>query len=170
MTLEEMNQTWAKSGQTDTLLREESARLKVVLPYNPGKSVRAQRGRLSLVFQARKTEGALSIGKLFGYLYDGKLFCRAQLFKDDPLLSSQEVLSRLKKQYPEGKIVRNFAGSGPASYFEYLGSEIYVFSNEEGAYYCEPFVLNKVVKEVQKGIEAQESRDLKELRDSPMTP
>ena len=170
MTLEEMNQAWVKSGQTDTLLREESTRLNVILPYNPLKSIRVQRGRLSSVFQARKTEGALSIGKLFGYLYDGKLFCRAQLFKDNPVLSSQEVLAQLKKQYPEGKIVRNFIGSGPASHFEYLSNEIYVFSNEEGAYYCEPLVLSKAVEDSQKGIDARASKDLKELRDSPITP
>ncbi len=166
MTLEEMNQTWAQSGQTDTVLREEPTRLKVILPYNPLKAVQAQRGRLSMVFQAKKTEGSLSIGRMFGYLYAGKLFCRVQLFKDNPVVSTPEVLSRLKKQYPEGKVFRNITGSTPTSHFEYLANELYVFTNEEGVYYCEPYVLSKAVKEVQQGIEVKEAKDIEELRDA----
>jgi hypothetical protein len=166
MTLEEMNQAWAKSGQTDTILREEPTRLKVILPYNPLKAVQAQRGRLSLVFQAKKTEGSLSIGRMFGYLYAGKLFCLAQLFKDNPVVSTQEILSRLKKQYPEGKVFRNITGPTPTSHFEYLANELYVFTNEEGVYYCEPYVLSKAVKEVQQGIEVKEAKDIEELRDA----
>ncbi|MBI5585722.1 MAG: hypothetical protein HY892_18075 [Deltaproteobacteria bacterium] len=166
LTVEEMNQVWAKTGQTDTILREEPTRLNVILPYNPLKAIKVQRGRLTTVFQVKKTEGSLSIGKMFGYLYNGKLFCRAQLFKDSSVFSTQEVVSRLKKEYPEGKVFRNITGPTPTSHFEYLSNTIYVFSNEEGVYYCDPYVLSKAVREAQSGIEAKDAKDLEELRDA----
>jgi hypothetical protein len=165
-TLEEMNQAWAKAGQTETILREEPTRLKVILPYNPLKAIQTQRGRLSAVFQAKKTEGSLSLGKMFGYMYNGKFFCRAQLFKDNPVYSTQELISRLKKEYPEGKISRTITGPTPSSYFEYLSNDIYVFSNEEGVYTCDPYVLSKAVKEIQTGIEVKDAKDIEELRDT----
>jgi hypothetical protein len=166
MTLEEMNQVWAQSGQTETVLREEPTRLKIVLPYNPLKAIQVQRGRIVTIFQVKKTEGSLSIGKMFGFMYNGKFFCRTQLFRDSPIVSTQEVVSKLKKQYPEGKVYRSISGPTPSTHFEYLTTEIYVFSNEEGVYYCEPYTLSKAVREGQQGIEAKEVKDLDELRES----
>jgi hypothetical protein len=166
MTLEEMNQAWAGSGQTETILREEPTRLNIILPYNPLKSIQARRGRLAIVFQVKKTEGSLSIGKMFAYLYDGKLFCRVQLLKDTAAFSTQEVVSRLKKQYPEGKVYRSITGPTPTTHFEYLTNELYVFSNEEGVYFCEPYVLSKAVREAQQGLEVREAKDIDDLRNT----
>jgi hypothetical protein len=166
MTLDELNQVWAKTGQENTAFREETLRLNVILPYNPLKAVKAPRGRLSTVFLVRKNEGSLGIGKLFGYLHNGKFFCRAQLYKDTPERSAQEVISGLKKQYPAGKVFRNITEPIPFTQFEYLSDEIYVFTNEEGVYYCEPYVLSKAVREALQVLDAREAKDLEDVKNT----
>ena len=84
-----------------------------------------------------------------------------------PFFSYQESVSKLKKQYPEGKVYRHLSGPAAFSYFEYLTQEIYVFSNEQGVFSCDSQALIRVVREAQKGINAREAKDLEDLQSAP---
>jgi hypothetical protein len=170
MTLEEMNQVLAKTGAENAILREDLMRSRTILPYNPRKAIEVSAGQVAAVFKMKKSEGTVGIGQMFGYLYQGKLFCRAQLFKDSPFFSYQSSLAKLKTQYPEGKIYRTLSDPTPLSYFEYLSNEIYVFSNEQGIYICEPHVLSRAVQEIRKDINTREARDLETLRENLQGP
>lgn len=170
MTLDELNEALSQTGKVDTVLKVDLAGSKTVLPYNPTKALEIPGGLLTSIFLMKKSEGRVGIGQLFGYLYEGKLFCRVELFRDNPLFSSQTVVSNLKKKYPEGKIFRIVIGPTPFTYFEYLSNSLYVFSNEQGVYTCEPNVLKRVVQEARKDINVREQKEREEMRESSRTP
>jgi hypothetical protein len=165
LTVDELNQALSKEGSSDFLIREDNVRLGIEVPYAPTKAIKISRGRLRALFQAKKTTGPESLGQLFGYLYDGKLFGRVELLKETPWTSLQEVIRGLKKKFPDGKVFRSFGGSKEVSYFEYLGDNVYVFTNDQGVYYFEPQTLNKVVREGQQIIDSKESKMREEERE-----
>ncbi len=74
MTLEELTQVLSKEGSSDFILREDSSRSSIDLPYAPLKSFKISRGRVKALVQVKKTAGPESLGRLFGYAYEGRLF------------------------------------------------------------------------------------------------
>ena len=150
MTLEELTQVLSKGGTSDSILREEPNRSVIELPYTPLKSLKISRGRLTALVEVKKSAGPESIGKFFGYAYEGRFFGRVELFKQTPWSSLSEITRALKERFPEGKVFRIFTGPKTVSYFEYRGNDLYVFTNEEGVYYFEPLTLDKVIREEQK--------------------
>lgn len=164
-TLEEMNQVLQRTGPADEELREDLYGSRVVLPYKPLKSIEVLKGNVTTVYLMKKGEGRVALGQLFGYLHKGKMFCRAQLFRDSPLFSKQEIVAQLKKKYPAGQTTRVLTGNTFLTFFEYLSADQYVFTNELGVYRCDPGALNRVVAEVQKDIGARDAKDLEQERE-----
>ena len=170
MTLEELTQVLSKEGSSDSILREDPSRQSIELPYTPLKSLKISQGRLKALVEIKKTAGPESLGRLFGYAYDGRFFGRVELFKQTLWSSLPEITRALKEKFPEGKVFRNISGPKTVSYFEYRGNDIYVFTNEEGVYYFEPLTLNKVLREEQKFLGEKESIFQEEVREKSRTP
>ena len=170
LTLEELTQALAKEGTADSLLREDPSRSGIELPLTPLKSIRFPRGRLKAVIEVKKTAGPESLGRLYGYVYDGLFFGRVESFKQTPLFSVAEITRGLKERFPEGKVFRSLSGPKPGSYFEYRGNDLYVFTNAEGVYYFEPFTLDKVIREEQKAMGEKETKMQEEFREQSRTP
>jgi len=170
MTLEELTQVLSKGGISDSILREEQNRSVIELPYTPLKSLKISRGGLTALVEVKKTAGPESIGKLFGYAYEGRIFGLVELFKQTTWSSPSEITRALKERFPEGKVFRIFAGPKTVSYFEYRGNDLYVFTNEEGVYYFEPLTLDRVIREGQKVIEGKDSKFQEETRDKLRLP
>ena len=164
LTLDELNQAFSKEGSSDFLIREDNARLGIEFPYAPVKTLKISQGRLRTLVLVKKTAGPESLGKVFGYLYDGRLFGRVELLKETPWTSLPEVLRKLKEKFPEGKIFRSL-GSKEVSYFEYRGDTLYVFTNEQGVYYFELLTLNRVIREEQRILDSKESKFQEETRE-----
>jgi len=165
MTLEELTQVLSKEGSSDSILREDPSRSGIELPYTPLKSLKIRRGRLKALIEVKKSAGPESLGRLFGYAYEGRFFGRVELFKQNPWSSLQEITRVLKEKFPEGKVFRSFSGPKTVSYFEYRGNDLYVFTNEQGVYYFEPLTLNKVIHEEQKVVEDEESKAQDQTRE-----
>ncbi len=171
LTVEELNQALSKEGSVDFLLREDNVRYSIEFSYSPGKTLKIPRGRLRVLAQVKRAAGPESLGKVFGYLYDGRLFGRVELLKETPWTSLQEVIRGLKDKFPEGKVSRSFGGSKPINYFEYQRNDLYVFTNEEGVYYFEPGTLNKVIREELKVKDEKDSKLKEDMRELiPKTP
>jgi hypothetical protein len=170
LTLEALTQVLAKEGRADSLLREDPNRASIELPLTPLKSLKIPRGRLKAVIEAKQTAGPESLGRLYGYVYDGLLFGRVELFKQTPSFSVTEITRGLKERFPEGKVFRSLSGPKPVSYFEYRGNDLYVFTNAEGVYYFEPFTLNKVIREEQQAMGEKETKIQEEFREQSRTP
>jgi hypothetical protein len=165
LTVEEFNQSLSKEGSADFILREDTSRLDIELPYTPLKTLRITRGRLTALSQAKKSAGPDSLGRLFGYAYDGRFFGRVELFKQTPWTSIPEIIRGLKEKFPEGKVFRSYGGTQSVSFFEYRGNDLYVFTNEQGVYYFEPLSLDKVIRDEQKIVDDRESKSKEELRE-----
>lgn len=165
MTLEELTQVFSKEGLSDFILREDPSRSVIVLPYTPLKSIRIHQGRLKALVEVKKSAGPESLGRLFGYAYEGRLFGRVELFKQTPWSSFSEITRVLKEKFPEGKVFRSFSGPKTVSYFEYRGNDLYVFTNEEGIYYFKPSALDNVIREEQKALSEKESKYQEETRE-----
>jgi hypothetical protein len=170
LTVEELNQVLAKERSADSILREDPSRSAIVLPYTSLKSLKIQGGRIKALVEVKKGAGPESIGRLFGYVCDGRLFGRVELFRYTPGASPTEITRRLKESFPEGKIVRSFGGSSTVSSFEYRRNDLYVFTNEDGVYYFEPLTLNKVIREELKILGEKESKMQDETREQLRTP
>jgi hypothetical protein len=170
MTLEDLNQALSKEGSNDFILREDPGRSSVVLPYTPLKSLKISGGRITALVEVKKSAAPESLGRLFGYAYEGRIFGRVESFKQTPWSSLPEILRKLKQKFPDGKVVRTLSGAKTVSYFEYRVKDLYVFTNEEGVYYFDPLILNNVVREEQKALGEKESKYIEETRDSFNTP
>jgi hypothetical protein len=169
MTLEELTKVISREGLSDSVLREDTSR-SIVLPYTPLKSLKITGGRLTALVEVKKTAGPESLGRLFGYAYDGRFFGRVELFKQTPWSSLLEITRTLKEKFPEGKVSRSFSGPKTVSYFEYQGNDLYVFTTEDGVYYFEPLTLKNVLREEQKVQGDKESKFQEETRESLRTP
>jgi hypothetical protein len=170
MTLEELTQVFSKGGSSDSILREDPSRSSVVLPYTPLKSAKITAGRITALVEVKKSAGPESLGRLFGYARDGRLFGRVELFKQTPWFSLSDITRKLKEKFPEGKVFRSFSGQKTVSYFEYREKELYVFTGDEGVYYFEPSTLNKVVLEEKKSLDEKDSKFQEETRELMRTP
>ncbi len=170
MTLGDLTQALSKEGSTDVILREDPSRSSMVLPYTPLKSLKISGGRITALVEVKKSAAPESLGRIFGYAYEGRFFGRVESFKQTPWSSLQEIIRKLKEKFPEGKVVRTLSGAKTFSYFEYRGKDLYVFTNEEGVYYFDPLTLNTVVREEQKALGEKESKYQEETRDSFRTP
>jgi hypothetical protein len=165
LTVEELNQALSKGESVDFILREDTSRPDIELPYTPLKKLKIPRGRLTALDQVKKSAGPDSLGQLFGYGYEGRFFGRVELFKQTPWTSLPEITRALKEKFPEGKVIRSFSGPKTFSYFEYRGTDLYVFTNEQGVYYFEPLSLNKVIRDEQKIAGDKDSKELEEMRE-----
>ena len=170
LTVEELNQSLSKEGPVDFILREDARRLGIELPYTPLKTIKITRGRLMALIQVKKSAAPESLGRLFGYGYNGRFFGRVELFKQTPWSSLSEITRALKEKFPEGKVIRSFSGPKTFSYFEYRGTDLYVFTNEQGVYYFELRTLDKVLREEQKVLGDKESKDAEEFREKSSIP
>jgi hypothetical protein len=170
LTVEELNKSLSKEASVDFILREDASRSAIELPYTPLKSLKIPKGRLTALIQVKKSAGPDSMGRLFGYGYDGKIFGRVELFQQTPWASLPEITRGLKEKFPEGKIFRSFGGQKSVSYFEYRGKDLYVFTNEAGVYYFEPLALNMVIREEQKVLDEKESKFREDTRELMRTP
>jgi len=170
LTVEELNQSLSKEGPVDFILREDARRLGIELPYTPLKTLKIPRGRLTALIQVKKSAAPESLGRLFGYGYNGRFFGRVELFKQTPWSSLSEITRALKEKFPEGKVIRSFSGPKTFSYFEYRGTDLYVFTNEQGVYYFELRTLDKVLREEQKVLGDKESKDAEEFREKSSIP
>jgi hypothetical protein len=168
--VEELNQVLAKEGSADFFLREDPSRSGILVPLTPLKSARIPRGRLIALIEVKRSAGSESLGRLFGYAYDGRLFGRVDLFKQTPWTSITEITRGLKERFPEGKVYRSFSGPKTVTYFEYRGKDLYVFTNEGGVYYFEPSAFDKMIREEQKAEGERESKTQEEFREQSRTP
>ena len=170
LTVEELNQSLSKEKSVDFILREDTSRSDIELPYSPLKTLKIPRGRLTALIQVKKSAGPDSIGRLFGYTNDGRLFGRVELFKQTPWTSISEITRGLKEKFPEGKVFRSYGGPKSVSYFEYRGNDLYVFTNEQGVYYFEPLTLNKLIRDEQKVSDDKDSKIQEEMRQKLVGP
>ena len=121
MTLGDLTQALSKEGSNDVILREDPSRSSMVLPYTPLKSLKISGGRITALVQVKKSAAPESLGRIFGYAYEGRFFGRVESFKQTPWSSLQEIIRKLKEKFPEGKVVRTLSGAKTFSYFEYRG-------------------------------------------------
>ncbi len=142
LNLEELNRTFKEKNQTGQI-SEDKYRSEIVLQYSPVKSLKARKGKLVALLSSTDPS---TPGRLYGYAFEGKIFGRAIFFKDHPEIFPETVIGNLKKQYPQGKIIRNFSTPPSVPSFEYKSDQLYIFSTERGVFYYEPLVLEKVVK------------------------
>jgi hypothetical protein len=166
LNLEELNQAFKekyKSGQ----IKEDKDRSEIEIQYAPAKSFKIRRGKIVALLSLTDPS---TPGRLYGYAYEGKIFGRVIFFKDYPEFFPETMVRKLKEQYPQGKIIRNFSLSSRTPYFEYKSDQLYVFSTERGVFYYEPAVLEKVVRIELGQHELEEKTREEKIRDQSEKP
>ena len=150
LNLEELNRVYQEQVNPQGELRLDLKRFEIDLQIQPGQSIKIPKGGLVALVETPKGAGPSSLGRLFGYLWEGKFFGRVLLFKDHPPLTSSEAAQRLKTLYPEGKLFRKFTGTGMSSQFESDSEQIRIFMNDQGVFYYDFPVLKKVLRETER--------------------
>lgn len=157
LTLEELNRVFQEQNNSQRELKPDLQRFEIDLQIQPRQTIKIPKGDLVAVVEIPAGAGPSSLGRLFGYLWEGKFFGRVILFKDHPPLSSSEAAQRLKDIYPEGRLFRKFTGTAMSHHFELDSERMSLFMNDLGVFYYEPAVLKKVLRETDR--EKQERRN-----------
>ena len=84
LTLEEVNRIYQEKFQAHKTLREDASVFEIELQIQPHKIHTIPRGVLKAIEEVSKGAGASSVGRLFGYLWEGKFFGRVVLYKNQP--------------------------------------------------------------------------------------
>jgi len=155
-TLEELNRVFQGQINRQGELKLDLQRFEIELQIQPRQTVKIPKGDLVALVETSAGAGPSTLGRLFGYLWEGKFFGRVILFKDHPPLSSSEAAQRLKTLYPEGRLFRKFTGTALSHHFELDSDQMSIFINDQGVFYYEPSVLKKVLRETER--ETQERR------------
>ena len=161
MNLEELNQA-LKEKQGSGLIREDKERIQIDLQYSPFKTIRIPRGRLAALVLAADPSKS---GRLFGYLYDGKLVGKITLFKDTPEIYPEKTIRQLKEKYPQGRLYRSYGTASSLPLFEYKTEDLVLFSTEKGILFYDPARLETIVKSSQKQIELDDKKYDQEMRE-----
>ena len=147
-----------KTGQ----IKEDKDRSEIEFQYSPTKSLKIRKGKVVALLSLTDS---LTSGRLYGYAFEGKIFGKVLLFKDHPEFFPETVMRKLKEQYPQGNINRNFSTPRSNLFFEYKSDQLYIFSTERGIFYYEPTVLEKVLKIEQGQFTQEEKRFEKDVKD-----
>jgi hypothetical protein len=150
LNLEELNRLYQEQINPQGELKLDLLRFEIDLQIQPSQSVKIPKGDLVALVETPKGAGPSSLGHLFGYLWGGKFFGRALLFKDHPPLTPSEAAQRLKTQYPEGRLFRKFTGTVMSSQFELDSEQLRIFMNDQGVFYYDFPVLKKVLRETER--------------------
>ena len=161
MNLEELNQA-LKEKQGSGLIREDKERIQIDLQYGPFKTIRIPRGKLAALVLAADPSKS---GRLFGYLYDGKLVGKITLFKDTPEIYPEKTIRQLKEKYPQGRLYRSYGTASSLPLFEYKTEDLVLFSTEKGILFYDPARLESIVKTFQKQIELDDLKYNQEMRE-----
>jgi hypothetical protein len=165
MNLEELNRA-LKEKQGSGLIREDKERIQIDLQYGPFKTIRIPRGRLAALVLAADPSKS---GRLFGYLYDGKLVGKITLFKDTPEIYPEKTIRQLKEKYPQGRLYRSYGTASSLPLFEYKTEDLVLFSFEKGILFYDPARLESIVKSFQKQIELDDIKYNQEMREKYST-
>jgi hypothetical protein len=163
--LEALNSSLSENNQMGQV-REDTFRLEIEMQHTPTQTVKIRKGSLvALNWSANPS----MTGRLYGYTYEGKLFGRVFLFKDQPEIFPETVIGALKKKYPEGRTYRSFTKDRFVPMFEYKSDQLYTFTTERGIFFYDPPVLEKVVKKYQAEHE-QEMKRFEDKQQDPLSP
>lgn len=162
LNLEELTRVFEEKIDPRLTLREDSSVYEIELQIRPAKSVKIPRGGLSFVEAVSREARQTAVGRIFGYLWEGKYFGRVFLYSHHPGLSRTQVTLQLKNQFPEGRLFHRFQDGLMVSDFELDSGTLLIFTNERGVYLYEPGTLKKVLREAER--ERQEQSEREELR------
>jgi hypothetical protein len=159
LNLEDMNRLYQEKVNPQGELKADLQRFEIDLQIQPRKSVKIPRGGLVALVETPKGAGPSGLGRLFGYLWEGKFFGRVLLFRDHPPLTLPEAAQRLKTIYPEGRLFRQFTGTTMSHQFELDSAQMRIFLNDQGVFFYDPAVLKIVLQETER-----EKQDLLEKK------
>jgi hypothetical protein len=159
LNLEELNRVYQEQINPQGELKVDLQRFEIDLQIRPSQSVKIPKGDLVALVETPKGAGPSSLGRLFGYLWQGKFFGRVLLFKDHSPLTSPEAAQRLKTLYPEGKLFRKFTGTAMSNHFELDSERMRIFMNDQGVFYYDPPVPEKVLRETERESQGRGKRE-----------
>ena len=154
LNLEELNRVYQEQINSQGELKPDQQRFEIALQIQPRRSVIIPKGDLVALVETTKGSGSSGLGRLFGYLWEGKFFGRVMLFKDHAPLTAPEAALRLKTLYPEGRLFRQFTGTVMSHHFELDSERLRIFTTDQGVFYYETAVLQKLLRETER--ESQE--------------
>jgi len=157
--LEELNRVYQEQINPQGELKLDQQRFEIDLQIQARQTVKIPKGGLVALVETSAGAGSSSLGRLFGFLWEGKFFGRVILFKDHPPLTSSEAAQRLKTLYPEGRLFRKFTGTAMSNHFELDSEQMTIFINDQGVFYYEPSVLKKVLRETEKDNQERGKRE-----------
>jgi hypothetical protein len=150
LSLEDLNRLYQEQINPQKELKPDPQRFEIDLQVEPRQSVKIPRGGLVALLETPKDSRYSGLGRLFGYLWEGKFFGRVLLFKDHSPLTLPDAAQRLKTLYPEGRLFRKFIGTVMSFQFELESEGLRIFMNDQGVYYYDPLVLKKVLRETER--------------------
>ena len=159
VSLEDLNRLYQEQVNPQGELKPDLQRFEIDLQIQPRQSVKIPKGDLVALVETPKGAGPSGLGRLFGYLWEGKFFGRVLLFKDHSPLTSPEAAQRLKTLYPEGKLFRKFTGTTMSHHFELDSDRMLIFMNDQGVFYYDPLVLKKVLRETERENQDRSKRE-----------
>ena len=157
--LEELNRVYQGQINPQGELKLDQQRFEIDLQIQARQTVKIPKGDLVALVETSAGAGSSSLGRLFGFLWEGKFFGRVILFKDHPPLTSSEAAQRLKTLYPEGRLFRKFTGTAMSNHFELDSEQMTIFINDQGVFYYEPLVLKKVLRETERDNQERGKRE-----------
>jgi hypothetical protein len=171
LTLEDLNRVFQEQNNSQRELKPDQQRFEIELQIQPRQTVTIPKGELVALVETSAGSGPSSLGRLFGYLWEGKFFGRVILFKDHPPLTASEAAQRLKDIYPEGRLFRKFTGTSMSHHFELDSERMSIFMNDQGVFYYEPSVLKKVLRETEREKLERKKRDVeRKFRENERSP
>ena len=150
LNLEDLNRLYQEQINPQGELKPDPQRFEIDLQVEPRQSVKIPKGDLVALVETPKDSGSSGLGRLFGYLWEGKFFGRVLLFKDHSPLTLSDAAQRLKTLYPEGRLFRKFTGTVMSFHFELESERMRIFMNDQGVFYYDPLVLKKVLRETER--------------------
>ncbi len=159
VSLEDLNRLYQEQVNPQGELKPDLQRFEIDLQIQPRQSVKIPKGDLVALVETPKGAGPSGLGRLFGYLWEGKFFGRVLLFKDHSPLTSPEAAQLLKTLYPEGKLFRKFTGTTMSHHFELDSERMLIFMNDQGVFYYDPLVLKKVLRETERENQDRSKRE-----------
>jgi len=82
LNLEDLNRLYQEQVSPQRELKPDLQRFEIDLQIQPRQSVKIPKGGLVALVETPKDTGSSGLGRLFGYLWEGKFFGRVLLFKD----------------------------------------------------------------------------------------
>jgi hypothetical protein len=158
-TLEELKSRYRTQGRPGLTLREETSVYDIELQINASHTQKITRGALTMVEEVSTEAGASTVGRVFGYLWEGRLFGRVAYFDDKPGQTRSQVTRQLKALFPEGRLFHRLSGGVMTSDFEWDSSRMLIFTTSRGVYFYEPSILKRVQREAERERQEQADRE-----------